>query len=83
LERALAAGDETLFRRSAHSLKGLARSCGAEGVGRVAAELEKLAIETDAARAARLLPDLEADMNATRLALREYHQRALRKPSGQ
>ena len=53
IAQAITSGDVATLRRAAHTLKGSSRTIGAEGLGEIAAELERLGGPTDMATTAR------------------------------
>ncbi|MEA4856026.1 MAG: Hpt domain-containing protein [Solidesulfovibrio sp.] len=65
IEKALAAGDANRLNRLAHSLKGVAATMFAEPLRQAAYAVELAARDGDAARLARLTPELLAVLEAS------------------
>ena len=66
LREALAAGDASVVRRHAHTLKGASANVGAEALRAAAYEIEKAAAADDLAAAGDLAGDLETELQRLR-----------------
>ncbi len=73
LSAALAAGDETKIKRTAHALKGLGAQFGAEGPSALAKFIEDNALDTEKVRGA--MPSLIKSVGEAERALTAYQQR--------
>ena len=62
LRAGISTGDATLVKRAAHSLKGSSSNICAEGVRKIAADMEQLAGDGDLATAASKMPSLESEL---------------------
>jgi HPt (histidine-containing phosphotransfer) domain-containing protein len=69
---AIAAGDTTALRKSAHSLKGFAGMCGAVSVAEAAAAMEHCEESMTAEDKTDLLARLEAEVAAARTSLGSF-----------
>lgn len=75
VQRAIQQRDANALHRAAHSLKGLAASCGATMVVNAAARLEQFGREHELDLIDDAWHPLEAAFNATRTALAAYYSR--------
>lgn len=76
LRESLAAKDAKTFERSAHTLKGSCGNLGAQAMSRICADLQATGHAADWARAAELLPGLEAEFRAVATELEAEKGRA-------
>jgi HPt (histidine-containing phosphotransfer) domain-containing protein len=65
-------GDAATLRRDAHTLKGSSLTVGAEGLGAIAAELERKGRAADLSSMAELLARAQASLAATEWRLDDY-----------
>lgn len=71
MQKAFAAGDAAEVNRVAHSIKGSCGNLGAMRLQAAAQQIEQLAKTGEVARAAPLLPEIQAAYAATHRALDE------------
>jgi len=75
LRSAVAAGDTAAMHRSAHALKGLASTCGADAVAECAQELEDLGRSHEVLGATEVMAELDRQLDSAQQTLASYLDR--------